>query len=188
MTRPTRPFVSPFSHRPGVPCSFILALTNSFVDGDGDGGELNKGYHRIRYLPYIFPPHTGNDLDWSLKASDDLQLDGVEFGSLPSGLHLLEQDVILHEGRPARRCAFLPSARHPSKANAASVSSLGTLLARSLRPRPWRHVPALKALVRDFHSDSATQGDSSQGVWEPTRGFFELRKTRLEDLGGWRVT
>ncbi|KAH9170842.1 hypothetical protein EDB89DRAFT_2230461 [Lactarius sanguifluus] len=117
-----------------------------------------------RYLPYIFPPHTGNDLDWSLKglkASDDIQLDGVEFSSLPSGLHLLEQDV-----RGFR------------------LSSLGILLARSLRPRPWRHVPTLKALVRDLHSDSAAQGDSSQGVWEPARRFFELHKAHLEDLGG----
>ncbi len=88
-------------------------------------------------------PTRGNDLDWSLKrpqsqrwyplsplsphtpqrspARADLQLDGVEFSLLPSGLHLVEQDVVyaspfptlictrltslsqvLHEGRPAR--------------------------------------------------------------------------------------
>ena len=64
------------------------------------------------------------------------------------------------------------------------LSSLGILLARSLRPRPWRHVPALKALVRELHSDPAAQGDSSQDVWAPARRFFELRKARLEDLGG----
>ncbi|KAH9023828.1 hypothetical protein EDB85DRAFT_2183174 [Lactarius pseudohatsudake] len=136
-----------------------------------------------RYLSYIFPPHTGNDLDWPLKTSDDIQLDGVEFSSLPSGLHLVEQDVVLHEGRPARRVRFYlaPDIRaRPARL----LSSLGILLARSLRPRPWRHIPALKALVRDLHSDSAAQGYSSQAVWEPARRFFEPRKARLEDLGG----
>ncbi|KAH8986826.1 hypothetical protein EDB86DRAFT_2230338 [Lactarius hatsudake] len=58
------------------------------------------------------------------------------------------------------------------------------LLARSLRSRPWRHVPALKTLVRDLHSDSAAQCDSSQDVWEPARRFFERRKAHLEDLSG----
>ncbi|KAH9176540.1 hypothetical protein EDB89DRAFT_1902867 [Lactarius sanguifluus] len=53
------------------------------------------------------------------------------------------------------------------------LSSLGILLARSFCPRPWHHVPALKAL-----------GNSSQDVWEPVRRFFGLRKARLEDLGG----
>ncbi|KAH9178944.1 hypothetical protein EDB89DRAFT_995010 [Lactarius sanguifluus] len=75
------------------------------------------------YLPYIFPPHTGNDLDWSFKASDDLQFDGVEFGSLPSGLHLIEQDVLYvsfplpltlfgigtSRGTTGAACAFYPA-------------------------------------------------------------------------------
>jgi hypothetical protein len=60
------------------------------------------------------------------------------------------------------------------------LSSLGILLARSVRPRPWRHVPALKALVRELQSDS----DGSQDVWAPARRFFELRKARpAADLG-----
>jgi hypothetical protein len=62
-----------------------------------------------------FHPTRGNVLDWSLKAADgipshytiaskyakpyashclDVQLDGVEFSALPSGLHLLEHDVV----------------------------------------------------------------------------------------------
>ena len=54
------------------------------------------------------------------------------------------------------------------------LSSLGILLARSVRPRPWRHVPALKALVRELQSTS----DDSQDVWAPARRFFELRMAR----------
>jgi hypothetical protein len=64
------------------------------------------------------------------------------------------------------------------------LSSLGVLLARSVRPRPWRHVPALKALVRELHSTPAAQGDSSLDVWAPARRFFELRKARSADLEG----
>ncbi|KAH9025915.1 hypothetical protein EDB84DRAFT_1611676, partial [Lactarius hengduanensis] len=132
-----------------------------------------------------FHPTRGNDLDWSLKATDDLQLDGVEFSSLPSGLHLVEQDVVYFTKDGLRGvCVFTRRQTSEQGQRGFRLSSLGVLLARSLRPRPWRHVPALKALVRDLHSDSASQGDSSQDVWEPARRFFELRKARLEDLGG----
>ncbi|KAH8985050.1 hypothetical protein EDB86DRAFT_3105849 [Lactarius hatsudake] len=132
-----------------------------------------------------FHPTRGNDLDWSLKATDDLQLDGVEFSSLPSGLHLVEQDVVYFTKDGLRGvCVFTRRQTSEQGQRGFRLSSLGILLARSLRPRPWRHVPALKALVRDLHSDSAPQGDSSQDVWEPARRFFDLRKARLGDLGG----
>jgi len=98
----------------------------------------------------------GNVLDWSLKASNDirsllyhtqrspsradLQLDGVEFSSLPSGLHPVEQDImyvsVLHlavhpsylsgPGTSRRTacagCASLAAARLPSTVSAASTS------------------------------------------------------------------
>ncbi|KAH8980082.1 hypothetical protein EDB92DRAFT_2107324 [Lactarius akahatsu] len=132
-----------------------------------------------------FHPTRGNDLDWSLKATDDLQLDGVEFSSLPSGLHLVEQDVVYFTKDGLRGvCVFTRRQTSEQGQRGFRLSSLGILLARSLRPRPWRHVPALKALVRDLHSDSAPPANSSQDVWEPARRFFELRKARLEDLGG----
>lgn len=57
-----------------------------------------------------FHPTKGNLVDWCLKASDgtqgrsipelaltcilDLQLDGVEFSTLPSGLHLVDRDIV----------------------------------------------------------------------------------------------
>ncbi|KAH8991567.1 hypothetical protein EDB92DRAFT_2114554 [Lactarius akahatsu] len=116
-----------------------------------------------------------------------LQLDGVEFSPLPSGLHLVEQDVIVGTSRMtagAALCVFTQRQTSEQGQRGLRLSSLGILLARSLCPCPWRHVPVLKALVRDLHSDSAAQGDSCQGVWEPAWRFFELRKARLEDLGG----
>ena len=57
-----------------------------------------------------FHPTQGNVLDWSLKTSDgasclnfcadiadcapDFDLSNVEFSCLPSGLHLIEEDVV----------------------------------------------------------------------------------------------
>ncbi|KAH9052235.1 hypothetical protein EDB87DRAFT_1835957 [Lactarius vividus] len=83
----------------------------------------------------------------------------------------------------------VPRNFHPTKTSEQGqcgfcLSSLGILLTHSPCPHPWRHVPALKALVHDLHSNSIAQGDSSQDVWEPARWFFELHKARLEDLGG----
>ncbi|KAH9160010.1 hypothetical protein EDB89DRAFT_2082630 [Lactarius sanguifluus] len=95
-------------------------------------------------------------------------IDGVEFCSLPSGLHLyLTKDGL--------RDMYIFTQRQTSEKGQRGfhLSSLGILLARSFCPRPWHHVPALKAL-----------GNSSQDVWEPVRRFFGLRKARLEDLGG----
>ncbi|KAH9025906.1 hypothetical protein EDB84DRAFT_1503316, partial [Lactarius hengduanensis] len=99
----------------------------------------------------------------------DLQLDGVEFSSLPSGLHLVEQDVVYFTKDGLHGVCVLTRRQTSEQGQRGfRLSSLGILLARSLRLRPWRHVPALKAL----------------DVREPVRRFFELRKVRLEDLDG----
>ena len=62
------------------------------------------------------------------------------------------------------------------------LSSLGVLLARSVRPRPWLHVPALKSLVRELQSNSDS-GSSQEDIMAPARRFFELRKASLTNLG-----
>ncbi|KAH9052238.1 hypothetical protein EDB87DRAFT_1725883 [Lactarius vividus] len=113
-------------------------------------------------LTLSFHPTWSNDLDWFLMTSD--------------GRHML------HEGRPVRSMHLYPAPDIRAK-SARLLSSLGVLLARSLRPHTWRHVPALKALVRNLHSDSVAQGDNSQDIWDPARQFFELRKACFEDLG-----
>ncbi|KAI0925403.1 hypothetical protein AcV7_005657 [Taiwanofungus camphoratus] len=66
------------------------------------------------------------------------------------------------------------------------LSSLGILLAKSTRPRPWRHVPALKKTFNDIYS-SLEDWDTLVPVendWDPARAFFEERKVRRTDLGG----
>ncbi|KAI0292962.1 hypothetical protein B0F90DRAFT_1811880 [Multifurca ochricompacta] len=138
-----------------------------------------------------FHPTRGNILDWSLKASDDLQLDGVEFSSLPSGLHLVEQDVVYftkdtHHGVSIFRRR--QTSEHGQRGF--RLSSLGILLAPSARPRPWRHVPALKALARDLHATlDARRGvneppQEEEDDWASVRRFFELRKVLVDARSG----
>ncbi|KZT03059.1 uncharacterized protein LAESUDRAFT_814904 [Laetiporus sulphureus 93-53] len=139
-----------------------------------------------------FHPTQGNVLDWSLKASEDLDLQHVEFSCLPSGLHLMERDVVYFtKGDHPGVCVF--HRQHTTEAGHRGfrLSSLGILLAKSARPRPWLHVPALKELFQSIHS---SLGDRDILVpvdddWEPARQFFEERKVRRADLGGtgsWR--
>lgn len=66
------------------------------------------------------------------------------------------------------------------------LSSLGILLAKSRRPRPQRHVKALKELIETVYSRMEPSGilEASEEDWEPARVFFEERKLRRSDLGG----
>jgi hypothetical protein len=66
------------------------------------------------------------------------------------------------------------------------LTSLGVLLAKSTRPRPWRHVAALRALADSIYLSLETRGilEPSESDWEPARVFFEERKVRRADLSG----
>ncbi|KAL4071859.1 hypothetical protein J3A83DRAFT_4236902 [Scleroderma citrinum] len=147
-----------------------------------------------------FHPTKGNVVDWCLKASDGLSLDGVEFSTLPSGLHLVDRDVVyftkdIHAGVSVFRRRR--TSEHGQRGF--RLSALGVLLARSSRPRPWLHVDALNALIdriyaivnqRDRRELGSTLEPSEEaGDWEPARAFFEKRAVRRVDLRGagqWR--
>ncbi|KAH7886752.1 hypothetical protein F5I97DRAFT_1869973 [Phlebopus sp. FC_14] len=134
-----------------------------------------------------FHPTKGNLVDWCLKASEDLQLDGVEFSTLPSGLHLVDRDVVYfakdaHSGV----CIFRRRRTTEHGQRGFRLSSLGILLVKSTRPRPWRHVDALKTLVDGVYSSLESRGvlEPVETDWELARTFFEERKVRRADLGG----
>ncbi|KAI9461513.1 hypothetical protein F5148DRAFT_243292 [Russula earlei] len=137
-----------------------------------------------------FHPTRGNILDWSLTATDDVRLDGVEFSALPSGLHLVEQDVVYFtKDFQQGVCVFHRRQTSEHGQRGFRLSSLGILLARAVRPRPWRHVAALKALAREIYSPllpeaggcmRELQGDD----WVPAQRWFEERRVRRADLGG----
>ncbi|PFH49182.1 hypothetical protein AMATHDRAFT_76357 [Amanita thiersii Skay4041] len=135
-----------------------------------------------------FHPTRGNVIDWFLKASNDLNLDHVEFSVLPSGLHLMEQDVVYFtkDGQHGV-CVFKRRKTTEEGHRGFHLTSLGILLAKSRRPRPWRHVAALKELAKNLYA----RFDSTIALllplekdWEPARMFFEERKVRRADLGG----
>ena len=71
------------------------------------------------------------------------------------------------------------------------LSSLGVLLAKSSRPRPWRHVSSLKSLIRSMYSRFKEEGiyDPGQFDWSSAESFFEQRKDHQadhSDSGAWR--
>jgi hypothetical protein len=142
-----------------------------------------------------FHPTRGNIVDWSLQATDDINLDGVEFSAFPSGLHLVEHDVV-HFTKDSHRgvCVFNRRQTSEQGQRGFRLSSLGILLARSVRPRPWKHVAALEALAYEIYASLEQEGrgcmrEPQEDDWEPARRFFEERRIRRTDLGGageWR--
>ncbi|KAG6868851.1 hypothetical protein C0993_008980 [Termitomyces sp. T159_Od127] len=135
-----------------------------------------------------FHPTQGNLIDWSLKANDDLSLDNIEFSVLPSGLHLIDRDVVYFtkDGQHGV-CIFSRRKTEEQGQRGFRLSSLGVLLARSRRPRPWRHTAALKELVTTIYNQCEEAGISqpTESQWEPARAFFEERKIRRVDLSEW---
>lgn len=71
------------------------------------------------------------------------------------------------------------------------LSSLGILLAKSARPRPWKHVAALKELVHAIYTSLEDRKilEPNDSDWEPARAFFEerqVRHTNLDGAGDWQ--
>jgi len=134
-----------------------------------------------------FHPTQGNIIDWSLKASESLDLTHVEFSCLPSGLHLVEEDVIYftkdgHQGV----CVFKRRQTSEHGHRGFRLSSMGILLSKSTRPRPWKHVQALKSLVHTMYAslEGRDGQEPTEEDWEPARAFYEERKLRRADLSG----
>ncbi|KAI1784570.1 hypothetical protein LXA43DRAFT_1122371 [Ganoderma leucocontextum] len=121
----------------------------------------------------------GNIIDWSLKASEDLDLSHVEFSSLPSGLHLIERDVVYFTKDDYQGvCVFRRRRTSEDGHRGFRLSSLGVLLAKSPRPRPWRHVTSLKRLVSSIYAtlDDRATLEPTDNDWDLAREFFEQRK------------
>ncbi|TRM66558.1 hypothetical protein BD626DRAFT_565660 [Schizophyllum amplum] len=134
-----------------------------------------------------FHPTKGNVIDWSAKASDDIKLDNLEYSALPSGLHLVEQDVVYftkdgHHGV----CAFRRRRTSEQGHRGFRLSSVGILLAKCRRPRPWMHTSALKDLTTMIYARLEASGvlEPTEADWEPARVFFDARRAREPGLGG----
>lgn len=58
-----------------------------------------------------------------------------------------------------------------------------------MRPRPWTHIAALKALAHEIYTSLEQQAlgsvrEPQENDWEPARQFFEVRRSQGTDLGG----
>ncbi|KII90378.1 hypothetical protein PLICRDRAFT_38890 [Plicaturopsis crispa FD-325 SS-3] len=134
-----------------------------------------------------FHPTKGNTLDWFQKASEDLNLDSVEFSVLPSGLHLVDQDVVYFTKDAYQGvCVFRRRVTTEHGHRGFRLSSMGILLAKSARPRPWRHVAPLKELVSMMYSSIENRGslEPTEDDWEPAKAFYANRQVQTADLGG----
>ncbi|KAM5541519.1 hypothetical protein V8D89_004709 [Ganoderma adspersum] len=123
----------------------------------------------------------GNIIDWSLKASEDVDLSHVEFSSLPSGLHLIERDVVYFTKDDYQGvCVFRRRRTSEDGHRGFRLSSLGILLANSPRPRPWQHVASLKRLVSSIYAalDDRDTLEPTEDDWDLARDFFEQRRVR----------
>lgn len=154
------------------------------MNGSGTSERLSQDLVAIFHAS--FHPTRGNVIDWALKASDDIELNNLEFSTLPSGLHLVDQDVVYfskngHQGI----CAYRRAKTAEQGQRGFRLSSLGILVAKSARPKPWCHISALKDLIAMLYSADASGSLSPSEVnWEPSRRYFEAHKYRGNETGG----
>ncbi|KDN37473.1 hypothetical protein RSAG8_10135, partial [Rhizoctonia solani AG-8 WAC10335] len=94
-----------------------------------------------------FHPTRGNIVDFSLTVRDDVNLDGVEFSSLPSGLHLVDQDSF-HAGWVVRYC--------------------GVSTEEDQAGAPWLHLPHLKRLAAHL--------EDTPEDWAPLESYFDSHR------------
>ncbi|KAG8792032.1 hypothetical protein FRC12_007465 [Ceratobasidium sp. 428] len=116
-----------------------------------------------------FHPTKGNIVDFQLKVRDDINLDGVEFSSLPSGLHLVDQDVI-HFTKDGL-CGIAVFRRRRIRENGlrgVRLGAVGVLIGSAPRARPWLHLPHLKRLAAHLE---ATPED-----WDPLTEYYESHR------------
>ncbi|KAF8337377.1 uncharacterized protein EI90DRAFT_2991674 [Cantharellus anzutake] len=120
----------------------------------------------------------GNIIDWFLK-QDHIDLDGLEYSCLPSGLHLVEKDVIYisrdgYEGV----CVYRRRQTEEEGLRGARFSAIGLLVEKSTRPRPWRHLKHLHALSSEldncpdnrqilahYYEDHKQSATNTEGPW-----------------------
>ncbi|KAH7334132.1 hypothetical protein B0J17DRAFT_675501 [Rhizoctonia solani] len=116
-----------------------------------------------------FHPTRGNIVDFSLTVREDVNLDGVEFSSLPSGLHLVDQDVI-HFTQDGL-CGIAVFRRRRTKENGmrgVRLGAVGVLIGSAPRARPWLHLPHLKRLAAHL--------EDTPEDWAPLESYFEAHR------------
>ncbi|KAF9918837.1 hypothetical protein BX616_005215 [Lobosporangium transversale] len=110
-----------------------------------------------------FDTRRGNVLEWS-ETTPGMEIKGVEFSALPSGIHSHSQDVIYFQLRGCIGVAVF--ANVPSENledRGAQMASVGVLVKPSVETgrcgQVWRHVDFLKSQARDHTTLGAEKAD-----------------------------
>ncbi|MCJ1369169.1 hypothetical protein MMC20_000378 [Loxospora ochrophaea] len=130
-----------------------------------------------------FDVKVGYTLAWK-QSIPDLKLLGVEFKSLPSGLHNVKEDLVyfVHDDEYAGISAFVNEPDADLERNA-SMLAVGALVPRSFGRlgKSWQHAEALKDLARQLVKDP-TKSQLLDDFWEANR-ILEPRDTPEQDGG-----
>jgi hypothetical protein len=100
----------------------------------------------------VFDVKAGYTIVWK-QAVQGLELDGaVEYKSLPSGLHTVQEDLIyfVHEAAHAGLSAFTNTRTDEEETRHARMIAVGILvpLSHGRLGRAWRHAESLKDMAR----------------------------------------
>ena len=136
-------------------------------------------------------------------------MDGVEFSVLPSGLHLVERDVVYFSHGPHAGLAVFRRRPTLSKGHRGfRLSSLAILLQEAPRPRPWLHINSLRELADRIYKDADAResggaedllgldnagiglGDLKDADFAPAEKWFERRRadpsrSSFDSWSGW---
>ncbi|KAF2213055.1 hypothetical protein CERZMDRAFT_6300, partial [Cercospora zeae-maydis SCOH1-5] len=117
----------------------------------------------------VFDQKVGYTIAWK-RSLDDVDLDGVEFKSLPSGLHAVKEDLVyfLHGGH-AGVTAFVQEEADARQRNANFVA-VGALISlnHGQLGRSWTHAEELRGLARVVVKQSADK-KALEDFWEQHR-------------------
>ncbi|KAH8153480.1 uncharacterized protein LAJ45_02293 [Morchella importuna] len=106
-----------------------------------------------------FDLKAGYTITWK-RTTPNITLDGVEFKSLPSGLHNLDHDLIYFVHPPHAGISAFIRVPAPSSDRNALQLSIGALVPLSYGRlgRSWRHAANLQSLARSFAADPKAHG------------------------------
>ncbi|KAF8321111.1 hypothetical protein DL93DRAFT_2152373 [Clavulina sp. PMI_390] len=121
----------------------------------------------------------GNEVDWSLTSYPELTLDGVEYLTLPSGLHAIEEDVLYYTHNDHHGvCVFRRRETSEEGLRGARLGALCVLVAKSASPQPWLHLPALKRLSDTIDvSENSVPTSTFVQHFEDRRAAFPILET-----------
>ncbi|KAF8511046.1 hypothetical protein JB92DRAFT_3144230 [Gautieria morchelliformis] len=128
-----------------------MSRISSISSRDRDPEDLIAIFH------CSFHPTRGNIIDWSMKASEDLNLDGVEFSTLPSGLHLVDKDMVQTYSHP-QPWLHLASRKELSRTLDERWSSLRSCFSDAEDTRHW-------TLLSDWYLRCVFRRVGKEGQW-----------------------